>query len=348
MSKRCFVGWDIGGAHLKYICLSENGAVMQARQLAAPVWRGLDMLHTAWSTALSELPVREQIHAVTMTAELADCFPDRNTGVKTLLDTAERFLGSDIRVYRPQGLCDLAVARTAPVTVASANWHAGAAVAGRWYDSAVLVDIGSTTTDVIAIRDGRPAVRGYTDRERMQAGELLYTGVVRTPVVALASHAPVAGTEQHLATEQFANMADVYRLTGELPAGADQMPTADGGPRDRISSARRLARMACADLESARMEDWQTLAVYLRDRQLELIQGALMNILTQHDLNNDMIIIGAGCGRFLVPLLADRLHQPCVDITSCIRAGRELKQTAADMLPAYAMAEMARAAQPVT
>lgn len=348
MNGHCLVGWDIGGAHLKAVGVSAPGRVSLALQLPAPVWRGLDILHEAMNEILYRLPAAEHRHAVTMTGELADCFPDRDSGVAALLDCSERLLGSETLVYRPGGLCDLETARAAPGCVASANWHAGAELAGQWYEQAVLLDVGSTTSDIVAIRDGHPAVHGYTDRERLQHDELVYTGVVRTPVMAVAQRAPVAGVDQQLVAEQFAVMADVYRLTGELPAAADQMPTVDGGPRDIQGSVRRLARMAGADLHTASLEDWQDLATHLRDRQLQLLEAALTRVIARNGLDASAVIIGAGCGRFLAGQLADRLGRPWVDAASRIGGETELRERVATMLPAWAMAESLCCELPVT
>jgi len=340
MTQPVFCGWDIGGAHLKLVTLSATGQLLTACQLAAPIWRGLEYLHQAMAGALEQWPAVESRHAITMTGELADCFPDRLTGVGSLLDAAEYALGSNVQVYMPEGLNDLTSARGRPGQVASANWHASAEMIGRRHQQAVLIDIGSTTTDIIAIRDGRPVVAGYTDQQRMQYDELVYTGVVRTPVMALAQRAPVAGCEQHLASEQFANTADVYRLTGELPADADQTPTCDGGPRDQAGSARRLARMACADFHVPELRQWQALAGYIRQCQLELLTTALERVFTHHHLPADAVIIGAGCGRFLVRQLAADRQQNYIDAADCIAGDEAARRRAADMLPAYAMAEL--------
>ncbi len=342
MNQRCFSGWDIGGAHLKMVSVSATGQPLTAIQLAAPVWHGLEHLQQALAEALGQLPVAAGRHALTMTGELADCFPDRVEGVTTLLDCAEQSLGRDLHVYMPDGLTSLKAARAKPELVASANWHASAGLAGQWYDQAVLVDIGSTTTDIIAVRDGRPAVQGYTDQARMQYDELVYTGVVRTPVMAVVQRAPVAGHEQHLASEQFAVMADVYRLTGELPAMADQTPTADDGPRDSQGSARRLARMACADFHETETAQWRALAEHIKHCQLRLLATALGRVIERHALDDNAVIIGAGCGRFLVEQLADRLQRPYTDAASCIRMANEpvINNRIADMLPAYAMADL--------
>ncbi len=340
MTQPVFCGWDIGGAHLKLVTLSATGQLLTACQLAAPIWRGLEYLHQAMAGALEQWPTAESRHAITMTGELADCFPDRMTGVTSLLAAAEYALGPRLQVYMPEGLSDLPSARGRPGEVASANWHASAETISRRHQQAVLIDIGSTTTDIIAIRDGRPVVAGYTDQMRMQNAELVYTGVVRTPVMALAQRAPVAGCDQYLASEQFANMADVYRLTGELPEDADQMPTCDGGPRDQPGSARRLARMACADFHVPELRQWQALAGYIRQCQLALLATALERVITHHHLPSDAVIVGAGCGRFLVHQLAADCQRTYVDAADCVAGSEGARRRAADMLPAYAMAEL--------
>jgi len=331
-------GWDIGGAHLKMVSVSGTDRVNEALQLAAPIWQGLDHLRTALKEALRRLPAGRHRHAVTMTAELADCFPDRVTGVRAVLEAATEFLGTEIVVYSADGFYDPVAARGIPGRIASVNWHASAELVGHWYGQAVLIDIGSTTTDLIAIRAGEPAVRGYTDRERLQYDELVYTGVVRTPIMAVAQRAPIGGTEQHLAAEQFATMADVYRLTGDLPDGADIMPTADGGPRDIEGSARRLARMACADFNPVQLDDWRALARWLRGRQVALLQEAVHHVIGHAGLQENAPVVGAGCGRFLAARLAEALGRPYIDAADKIDAEQDLQSKAADMLPAYSLA----------
>ena len=86
------------------------------------------------------------------------------------------------------------------------------------------MDVGTTTTDLIPIRAGAVAARGATDAERLTESELLYTGVVRTPVMAVAQTAPFSGRMQGIAAERFATMADVWRLTGDLPGRRRPLP----------------------------------------------------------------------------------------------------------------------------
>ena len=134
-------------------------------------------------------------------------------------------------------------ARRHSADIASANWHACAALIARKRNNALFIDLGSTTTDIIPIFGGKVAARGYTDAQRLAAGELVYTGLVRGFVMATASRAPLRGAWTPLINENFATMADVHRILGTLPAGVDLMATADGREKTVAASRARLARM---------------------------------------------------------------------------------------------------------
>src|SRR4029078_8066883 len=109
--------------------------------------------------------------------------------------------------------------------VGAANWHATATFAATKCRDGLFVDAGTTTTDIIPLKAGLPAARGYTDAERLAEGELIYARVVRTPMMAMAREVPFKGRAQRIAAERFATMADVWRLAGELPCDADPSQT---------------------------------------------------------------------------------------------------------------------------
>ena len=43
-------GYDVGGAHLK-VALAEDGRTVAVRQIACPLWQGLDQLDAAFAEA---------------------------------------------------------------------------------------------------------------------------------------------------------------------------------------------------------------------------------------------------------------------------------------------------------
>jgi (4-(4-[2-(gamma-L-glutamylamino)ethyl]phenoxymethyl)furan-2-yl)methanamine synthase len=300
------IGWDLGGVHVK-AALIEGGRVLAAAQVPCPLWQGVPALDRALG-ALPDWTRGEASHAVTMTGELTDCFADRRAGVAALSGWAGAQLAGPVRIYAgrssfvaPEAAADVAA------DVASANWHATAALTGQIVPDALLVDIGSTTADLIPIIRGRPAAAGYSDAERLETSELVYTGVVRTPVIALSDHAPVAGRRIRLMTETFAHMADVYRILGLLPEGADQQASGDRKGKSVVESATRLARIVGRDRSEAPPAAWTALTAHFAEAQLRLLQDAAALLLTRPDLPPTAPLILCGAGAFLGPRLAERL-----------------------------------------
>jgi probable H4MPT-linked C1 transfer pathway protein len=340
------IGWDIGGAHLKAAAL-EGDQVVSVHQRPCALWLGLDRFHEAAASLLKELsPAPGCRHAVTMTGELADLFANREEGVFGLLRAlSEHVQASSIMVFagRAGFLAADAVRHEHAVAVASANWLATGYYAKDRTPSALLVDVGSTTSDLTILRNGLVWTRGYTDGERLRYDELIYSGVTRTPLMAFARRAPFEGEWLGLMAEHFATAADVYRLTGELPDYADQSPPADGGEKSSMASARRIARLLGRDLESADMEAWIRLAGYFRERQLGQLMDAARRHLSRGLLKQDAPLIGAGVGRFLARDLAARLGQPYLDFIELLpKHSLAPGFLLADCAPAVAVAFLAR------
>jgi probable H4MPT-linked C1 transfer pathway protein len=337
------IGWDVGGAHLKAARLDPDGRVEEVLQVACPLWQGLHHLHAG----IDDLGRRlgpATLHAVTMTGEMVDLFPDRGEGVARLIDAvSERLPAAAIRVYTgAEGFLDAGGAKRHPAAVASANWMASAALVAARRSTALLLDIGSTTTDLIPVLDGRVASKGRDDATRLTSGELLYTGVVRTPLMALAERAPFAGDWVPLMAEHFATTADLYRILEVLPEGADQHPAADAGAKSVEGSARRLARMIGRDVDAAPVSQWRRLAAWLAEVQRRRIEDACARILSSRLLPDDAPIVVAGVGRFIAPRLAHRQGRSCVDFASLISCEAGVAARASDCAPAVAVAWLAQ------
>ncbi|AUB85495.1 hydantoinase/oxoprolinase family protein [Candidatus Thiodictyon syntrophicum] len=341
-----WLGWDLGGAHLKVVALDARGQSEAVLQVACPLWQGLDHLDTAIERVLGSLGARATRHAVTMTGELTDLFEDRATGVRALIERMQRrFPAEEVRIYAGRaGLLAPAAAAAAPDQVASANWMASASLAARHFPEGVLVDIGSTTSDLVPFHGGQVSARGYHDHERLAAGELVYSGVVRTPVMALAGRVPFGGHWVALMAEHFATTADIYRLTGELPAHADLMPSADGRPKTSAASAGRLARMLGLDAAAAAPAAWERLAAHLAEAQLRTLAEACDCLLSRGELAADAPILGAGVGRFLARRLAARLGRAYLGFGALFEGqapGTPDGPEVADCAPAAAVARLA-------
>ena len=339
--ERNVIGWDLGGAHLKAAWFDGDGNLQQVQQTATPLWQGLQHLDAALAEMNEALPVRDADHFLTMTGELVDLFEDRRAGVVQLSTHMAACLPAGrLRLYAgPHGFVPVPEAAHLHNHIASANWHATASWAARRHGDALLIDLGSTTADLLLLHGGRVDNLGYSDRERLALQELVYTGVARTPVMAVVERVPFDGAWQGVAAEQFASMADVYRVLGWLPQDADLYPTGDGRGRDLPSSIRRLARMLGADLGDADAPAWIRVARYVADRQLDALAQAAQRQLSR-GLRADAPLLGAGVGRFLLQRLAGRLGCPYLDIDTLIGPPQRGGLAPSVCAPAVAVAQL--------
>ncbi|KAA0676916.1 hydantoinase/oxoprolinase family protein [Roseomonas genomospecies 6] len=335
------IGLDIGGAHLKAALFDEAGTLRDLGQWPCPLWQGLDRLEAAVGAVLAQwgLPRRA---AATMTGELADLFDDRADGVRRIAVAMRSALpAASLTLFAgPRGLVPAEAVPDCAGAVASANWYATALVAAGAGDG-LLLDVGSTTTDIVPLVGGGPRHAGYSDAERLESGELVYTGIVRTPVMAVARAVPHNGRWRTLMAELFATMADVHRLTRTLPEGADQHPTADGRDHGIEASARRLLRMVGDDLEPGGLPAACRLARHLAERQLRQIEDALDQVLSRDLAADSPPLVGAGVGRLLVKRLAERRGTAYRDFEAHLPVAPDLRERAGWYAPAVSVGWLA-------
>jgi len=334
------IGWDVGGANLKAVLLDVQGDAIEAFQVSCPLWRGLHELEKAVDQILSHIDYMPDQHAITMTGELVDLFANRHQGVVGIAELMQRMLNGNLYFYAgQQGFVAPHSVSEQSRYIASANWHASATYAAQIFKQGLILDIGSTTSDFIVLSEGLPKVLGFCDADRMRENELVYTGVVRTPLMALASRINFEGTLTNVAAEHFATTADIYRLTGDLQLQDDLADTADGAGKSFLESARRIARMIGHDVEDAGISAWIGLAHSFKSVQLARLQEATEAHFARVDFEGDAPLIGIGVGRFLVKCLAERIQRPYVDISSTILAKDSSQQHLEGVcLPAYAVA----------
>ncbi len=335
------IGWDIGGAHLKAARVKE-GRVEAVVQAATPLWLGLDSLEQAFDALRDQLGYADH-HALTMTGELCDAFPSRREGVAGLASIAARRLAPAApSLYAGRaGFVALGEAASHAADVASANWHASAALVALKLRDALLIDIGSTTTDIIPVVAGRVAAVGYSDAERLASGELVYTGMTRSFVMALGSRAPFRGAWTVLMNEYFATSADVHRILEGLPDGADKMATADGREKTVEASRARLARMIGREAEEGAASEWDGLAAWFAEAQIRQIADAAMLRLSRNDVAAEAPMIATGVGEAVAAEVARRVRRPCIGFSSLIAAPAEASHCA----PAVAVAWLGAEAQ---
>ncbi len=339
------VGWDIGGAHVKAALLDLQGHVIRVNLKSCPLWKGMGYLQQAVDSVLEDFPEQSYDHVITMTGELVDLFPSREQGVISIVQLMKKTI-DDRRIFvyagksgflKPDQLTDGDFRNAA-----SANWLASASYAATRVSNGLFIDIGSTTTDILLLDQGHVQAQGFTDYQRLVSAELVYTGIVRTAVMAVAQEVEFNGNRMGLMAEYFATMADVYRLTGDLNEFHDLTDTADGAEKTVEASARRLSRMTGYDFNKYEMALWRAFAGQLKKLQKQKIYNACKIRISGKNAVNLEFVIGAGIGRFLVKELSAEMGVRYCDYNQLMpHPMTEGIVDSADCAPAVAVASLA-------
>jgi probable H4MPT-linked C1 transfer pathway protein len=288
-------------------------------------------------------------HAITMTAEMVDLFANREDGVRRIAAALARSLSEYAAASQedlsPHSIhyfagdadwCPSSEVANRWEAVASANWLATARHAALLLGDGLLVDIGSTTTDLIAFKSGRVVSTSRTDAQRLASGELVYTGVVRTPLCALTQRIDWRGAPHNVMKEFFATSADVYRLLGELNPVHDLYPSADNAPKDLPATRQRLARMVGLDEREGTCDDWLACARCWRAAQVAEIGGQLHRVIAAHGLGPEAVVVSAGCGDFLVSdVLASAGLRPSAPARRVVAYGQDVACVAAHAIAGH-------------
>jgi hypothetical protein len=165
-----------------------------------------------------------------------------------------------------------------PLKVAAANWPATAWLVARQIKDTILIDTGSTTTDIIPIRNGVIAALGKTDPDRLVSGELVFTGALRTPIPAIVRMLTFRGQPCRVSSEKFALSADVHLVLGHISEDEYTCDTSDGRGTGRQDSLARIARTICADTEILSEKEIVDLARKVYEAQLEDIHNGLSQV----------------------------------------------------------------------
>jgi probable H4MPT-linked C1 transfer pathway protein len=338
------LGLDIGGANLKAATPNPGG---RGVSVPFPLWRQPDRLPAALAELVKQFDDVQEF-AVTMTGELCDCFDTKQAGVNAIITAVLNVSRSwPVRFWSTAGkFFNSNEARVHWDAVAAANWHALATFAGQYNPrgTGVLIDVGSTTTDVIPILDGQPCAVGRDDTMRLRVGELVYTGVRRTPLCALL---PQGST----CAEFFATSLDAHLLLGNLPEDTSDCDTADGRPATKAFAHARIARMIGGDATTVGQAETLELAGMAADTQSKLLQSALMRQeyrvtnLSKELTGQRWWAITSGSGEFLARRAVESSHGvqlQWLNYDDVLSLTDRLGPGVSECAPAFAVATLAK------
>ncbi len=285
------IGWDIGGANTKAAFIhTKNGSVEKLKTAIKyfPVWKDPAKLSTVLSTLKKTLSGTSKLDCigVTMTAELSDAYQTKREGVNHILTCASEAF-PDVPIYVldvDATLRPIEHAKSEPLQIAAANWAATGWLVSQLINTCVIIDVGSTSTSIIPVVDGRIATAGKTDLEKLMNGELVYTGSLRTNVAATVSSVPIRNGTARVSSELFAQSGDVHMVLGNITEEEYATETADGRGKTKQEAMARLARVVCADIEMLTKQEIVQIARYIHNRQVEQVAEGLSQVYSRTKL----------------------------------------------------------------
>ena len=203
-----FLGIDIGGAHVKYVGLNIKKRVNFTKYSKCPLWKGLESLKKEIKFINSNFE-KDTILGITMTGELCDIFKNRQNGGKSIMKICNNLNFQKFYYTKSQKIFS-----ENPIisNMISMNWHSIGKLIEKKIKDALVIDFGSTTTDFVCVKDFKVQNKNFDDFSRLNNLELLYTGITRTPIIAIEKNLFVKGKEYKIIPEHFADMSDVYRI----------------------------------------------------------------------------------------------------------------------------------------
>lgn len=343
-------GWDIGGAHLK-VCQMKIGVkkgTIQAIQLKCKLWKGPKHLVDAIKKVSEYWGFKNNDrHFFTMSGEMVDYFPSRKDGVESILKILDDNFKSKIYCYSQNKFLEREEFFKSWESIASANWHATTNYVSSQIENGILVDIGSTTTDLIPFKNNM-TIRNTTtsDYKRLQTGELVYLGVTRTLVSSIKPQLNFRNIPHNVMREAFANTADIFRITNDLSKKSDMYPTCDNGSKTVTASEKRLARVIGMDKEDASSDEWKSFAHHIK---LIIIQELVVNITQikrKFNIPSDYPLVLTGSGAFLGKALSAQIKSSYIMFDELLKDNFDLdplqKTTINSCAPAVSLCLLAK------
>ena len=317
------LGFDIGGANIKAAFIkTKNANLIEHRTLITyfPIWKkNMNQLQSILCKLNNKLTKSISLDGVgiTITAELSDAFKTKREGINSILNSVIDVFANVPKfvVDVESNLLSVEDALEKPYRVASANWAATGWMISKLIKNCIIIDVGSTTTSIIPIVKGKIAAKGKTDLEKLQNGELVYTGSLRTNVATIVNWIPINGIITHVSSELFAQSGDIHIILDNINKEDYITETSDKRGKTKKESMSRLARVVCADIEMLTEQQIIDMAKFVYDKQVDQIAEGLKQVSKRIPQENLKIAV-TGLGRnFLAKKAAKKIgYENIIDI----------------------------------
>ncbi|WP_424356310.1 hydantoinase/oxoprolinase family protein [Methanobacterium sp. MBAC-LM] len=294
-------GFDIGGANtdLAVVDFDDQGNItgIKADFEYFPMWLKNNELGDALLRLLGDDLKDIDAVGICMTAELVDAYKTKREGVIDIAKKSKESFPVPVGFIGINGVLSFEELVERPDEVAAANWIATSKIAAEIEENCIMIDTGSTTTDIIPIKNGSECAKGRSDLERLKTGELVYSATLRTNLAAIVDKVPLGDEWVRVSSELFAATADIHTVLGNITEEDYSCSTCDGAGKSKEECMRRISRVICGDMDMLSESDIEKIAAYIYKRQAEKVAEALLEVSERENITK-VVTTGLGMGIF--------------------------------------------------
>ncbi len=333
-----FLGIDIGGAHIKLIGLDKKRSVCFADYRKCYVWMGLNNLKKEFKYINDLNFDKKIICGITMTAELCDIFKNKKIGANQISDLCKK-LKYNFLFYSTQKNTFTRNVKDNYKSIICMNWHAVARYFLKYYKNLIIIDFGSTTTDFICIKDGVISNVGVDDLSRLSEGELIYTGVMRTPLFSIEKKVDYKNKVYHIIPELFSSTSDLYRVNNFINKNFDIDDEADHQGKSLTKSLIRISRSFAIDYSHKNQKLLFDLSKILIKKQIKMIDDNIEILKEKKSYKKNLPILFSGIGRSILIKMCRQKKK--LEVKSLINANsKKFEEISIQHMPAYCVAQL--------
>ena len=333
-----FLGIDIGGAHMKLIGLDKKRSVCFADYRKCYVWEGLNSLKKEFEYINDLNFDKETICGITMTAELCDIFKSKKVGANQISNLCKK-LKYNYLFYSTKENTFTKDVKGNYKSIISMNWHAVARFFSRYFKNLIIIDFGSTTTDFICIKDGMIINEGVDDLSRLSEGELIYTGVVRTPLFSIQNKIIYKNKIYHIIPELFSSTSDLYRVNNFIEKDFDIDDEADHQGKSVTKSLIRISRSFAIDYNNKNKKLLLDLSKILIQKQIKTIEDNIEILKEKINFKKKIPILFSGIGRSILIKMCTQKEK--LEVKKFMHTNsKKLEKISIQHMPAYCVAQL--------
>lgn len=335
--KTVYIGWDIGGANTKVSIMEPNFSSSYIYQ--CHLWESLNLLKELIRNTQKKYKQHFNIiNIITMSGEMSDVFSSRHEGVIKILKLFKNSVGESYTFSSKKPFFNKLKKTTKATSMQSMNWLATAMFLETKVTNAIAIDIGSTTTDIIIIKNGKCKNKNFNDFSRLSTSELIYTGVLRTPVYAITNQVTIKKTKYNVIPENFANMSDVYRILSKINPKKNHSETCDHRGKTHKNSLERLSRALGFDYLPQYKDSLKRFSEKLKLIQMDLLTKKILKFKKKYFTKKDSVsLIGIGIGKFLIKEFCDMNNIHYKDFNLFCKDNKSKLFLPSDIAPSYSI-----------